>query len=195
MVISIQQLLDKYKDYVDPKGKIRRDVESGKLFHIVRGLYETDRNVDGSYLAQFIYGPSYLSFEYVLSKYGLIPEEAKRTYTCATFGKRRRKHYANAFGDYLYRDVPKEVYPYGFKIVVQGNYCYHIATPEKALCDKLYVVEPVASMKSFKALLFDDLRIDEEEFDKLDKEFIRKIAPLYKKRNLNWLAKMVEEAS
>ena len=171
-----------------------------QIVRLKKGLYVCSPEVTGKALsteliANHLCAPSYVSMSSALRYYGLIPEAVFRTYTCASFGKRRRKHYANAFGDYLYRDVPKEVYPYGFKIVTQGNYCYHIARPEKALCDKLYATKPVASMKAFKALLFEDLRIDDEEFDKLDKEFIRKIAPLYKKRNLNWLAKMIEEAS
>ena len=63
MIITIQQLKDKYKDYVDINGKISRDLKSKKLFSLVKGVYETDANVDGIKLAQFIYSPSYISFD------------------------------------------------------------------------------------------------------------------------------------
>ena len=63
MILNTQQLIKKYDNYVDPKGKISRDVKNGKLFCVRRGLYETNKNVDGLKLAQFIYSPSYVSFE------------------------------------------------------------------------------------------------------------------------------------
>ena len=48
----------------------------------IRDRYETDRNVPAYLLAGSIYGPSYISFEYALSRYGLIPE-AVYAVTCA----------------------------------------------------------------------------------------------------------------
>ena len=39
---------------------------------------------------------------------------------------------------------------------------YAIASPEKALCDMLYVQTPVYSQKALRELLFADLRIDED---------------------------------
>ena len=67
-----------------------------------------------------------------------------------------------------------------------------MASPEKALCDTLYKKAPVSSMKELKALLFEDLRIDENEFYKLKKEDLLYLCPLYRKKNLNFLKKYVE---
>ena len=109
---------------------------------MVKGIYETNPNTNGSRLAQFIYGPSYLSFDYALAEYGLIPE-AVYVFTCATLNKKKIKTYTNKFGTFIYRDVPNNVFSYGVMVNVDGNYAYHIATPEKALCDKLYTISPV----------------------------------------------------
>lgn len=68
-----------------------------------------------------------------------------------------------------------------------------IATPEKALCDLLYKKEPIYSVKQLKELLFNDLRIDEDEFNKLNKEEIISFCDYYKKKNLNFLKKMLYE--
>lgn len=57
--------------------------------------------------------------------------------------KGKTKRYENAFGTFLYRDVPAAVYPLGVEIKVEGGYSYQIASPEKALCDKLYSLSPV----------------------------------------------------
>lgn len=192
MIITAQQLKEKYSYLSDPMGKISRDIKSGKIFLLVKGVYETDADAQGSRLAQFIYGPSYLSFDYVLQICGLIPEAVYNTYTCATFNKRKTKIYTNRFGTFIYRDVPKDVFYLGISAFIDGTYSYQVASAEKALCDKLYTLPPVGSIVRLKEMLFDDLRIDEEVFDKLNREDILKIAPLYKSTNLNLLAKLIK---
>ena len=139
-----------------------------------------------------IYGPSYLSFDYALSVHALIPEAVYGTYTSATFRKGKTKRYENAFGTFLYCDVPVAVYPLGVEIRVEGGYSYQIASPEKALCDKLYSLSPVYSVRALKELLFDDLRIDEAAFFALHKDDILQLAPLYRATNLKLLAKFME---
>ena len=192
MVLTFDSLALQFKDYTDVKGKIRREVQSGRLTQIARGLYETDARADGKYLAGAIYGPSYLSFDYVLSMCSLIPEAIFQTYTSATFRKGKAKQYDNAFGVFTYRDVPAAVYHFGVEIREENGYSYQIATPEKALCDKLYTISPVGSVKAMRALLFDDLRIDESDFWQLNLEDIKQLAPLYKSTNHKYLAKLID---
>ncbi len=191
MILTFDNLAYQFKDYTDIKGKIRREVQSGRLTQVARGLYETDAHADGKYLAGAIYGPSYLSFDYVLSMCSLIPEAVFRTYTSATFRKGKTKQYENAFGVFTYRDIPALAYPVGVKIRQEGGYSYQIATPEKALCDKLYAISPVGSLKALRALLFDNLRIDEDEFRRLNFDDIRQLAPLYRSTNHNYLIKLL----
>ena len=190
MLVSFDALAQQFAGYTDVKGKIRREVQGGRLVQVARGLYETDAHADGKYLAGAIYGPSYLSFDYALSVHALIPE-AVYAYTSATFRKGKTKRYENAFGTFLYRDVPAAVYPLGVEIRVEGEYSYQIASPEKALCDKLYSLSPVYSVKALKELLFDDLRIDEAAFFALHKDDISQLAPLYRATNLKLLAKFM----
>ncbi len=192
MIITIQQLREQYAYLSDSTGKISRDIKSGKIYPLVKGVYETDANVHGSKLAQFIYGPSYLSFDYVLHVQGLIPEAVYNTFTCATFNKRKTKIHTNYFGTFIYRDVPKEVFHLGVEAFVDGTYSYQVATVEKALCDKLYALSPVSGIEGLRALLFEDLRIDEDGFYKLNKENIVKLAPLYHSTNLNLLIKFIK---
>ena len=192
MILTFDSLALQFKDYTDVKGKIRREVQSGRLTQIARGLYETDARTDGKYLAGAIYGPSYLSFDYVLSMCSLIPEAVFRAYTSATFSKGKVKQYDNAFGVFTYRDVPAAVYNLGVEIREKNGYSYQIATPEKALCDKLYTISPVGSIKAMRVLLFDDLRVDESDFWQLNLDDIRQLAPLYKSTNHKYLAKLID---
>ena len=186
MIVTTQQLKEQYANYSNPIAKINRDVIQGKLFPLVKGIYETNPNTNGSRLAQFIYGPSYLSFDFALSYYGLIPEKVT-AFTSATCNKKKKKKYNNQFGTYLYRDVPTKVYPIGIKIIEEGSYSYQIATPEKALCDKLYTLQPLKNMKELENILFNDLRIAQDEFDKLNLHEIEEISNFYNSTNVNLL--------
>lgn len=191
MIITAQQLKEKYINLSDPMGKIARDIKNKKIFPLIKGVYETDANIHGSKLAQFIYGPSYLSFDYVLHLQGLIPEAVYNTFTCATFNKRKIKTYTNHFGTFIYRDVPKEVFNLGVSVLTDGPYSYQVATTEKALCDKLYTLSPVKNINDLREMLFEDLRINEEIFNGLSKEGILRMAPLYHSKNLNLLVKLI----
>ena len=192
MIVTTQQLKEQYANYSNPIAKINRDVIQGKLFPLVKGIYETNPNTNGSRLAQFIYGPSYLSFDYVLYQQGLIPEAVYNTFTCATYNKKKVKTYTNSFGTFIYRDVPKAVFSLGVLAFQDEEYSYQMATAEKALCDKLYTISPVKTIKDIERLLFEDLRIDEDKFNELNKQDILKLAPLYHSTNLNLLAKFIK---
>ena len=110
MIITNKLAKFNLMDYSNKNNKISRDIKDGKLFKIINGLYETNPNTPGYLLAGSIYGPSYISFEYALSFYGLIPERVT-TITNATFDKKKKKKYNTDFGVFTYRDVPVLVYP------------------------------------------------------------------------------------
>ena len=194
MIFTSSMLVEQLREYSDPFGKIKRMKNSGSLFQLTRGLYETDPKVPGYCLAGAIYGPSYLSFDYALATYGLIPE-AVYTFTSATFEKKKAKEYENHYGRFSYRDVPSNAYPFGIVIKEENGYVYRIATPEKAFCDKLYIMPPVMSQKELANFLFDSLRIDQTEFEKLNTDDILEIAPKYCCNNLKYLMKYLERRS
>ncbi len=83
-------ILEELRSYANPKAKLSRMANQGECFRITRGLYETNKNTPGYLLAGSIYGPSYISFEYALAYYNLIPE-AVYTITCATFEKKKKR--------------------------------------------------------------------------------------------------------
>ncbi len=188
MILTTQMLIEQYQNYANPKAKIKRLVDRGDLYPVTRGIYETDKNVSGYCLAGAIFGPSYLSFDYALSTYGLIPE-AVYTFTSATFDKKKVREQENHFGRFTYRDVPSEAYPFGIVIKEENGYVYQMATPEKALCDKLYTMPPVMSQKEIERMLFEDLRIDKTEFEKLNADEILQIGDKYHCNNLKYLMK------
>lgn len=192
MIISSNAVKKNLSNYANKDNKISREIKDGKLFRIINGLYETDPNTPGYLLASSIYGPSYISFEYALSYYGLIPERVP-TITCATFDKKKKKEYNTNFGVFTYRDIPASAYPEEILLKEENNYSYQIATPEKALCDKLYTLKPLLNYSNLERMLFNDLRIDEEEFNKLNVDKICKLSKLYHSTNIKLLAKYMRK--
>ena len=193
MVVSNNIQKDKYKNYNNKNTKLTRDVKAGKLIKIKRGLYETNPNTPAYYLANFIYGPSYISFDFALSYYGLIPERVE-TVTCATFNKNKKKVYDTPFGTLIYRDVPERVFPLYVNIIEENGYTFHLATKEKALSDKLYTLNPVKNIEQMKMLLLFDLRIDEEELKKLDIDVIENLSEIYHSTNVLLLYKYLRRS-
>lgn len=190
MIKTTAMLLEELKEYASPKSKLSRMVARGECFPVTRGLYETDPNVPVHLLAGSIYGPSYISFEYALGYYGLIPE-AVYTVTCATFEKKKKKKYETSFGTFTYRDVPSEAFPLGIRLIQEGDYFYRIAEPEKALCDQLYTMSPLPNTKELIRLLTEDLRIEEAELRKLDAKKVCEYSEAYRTTNIKKLCSLL----
>ena len=193
MIYDFQNLRIKYKEYSNIYQKINNECKKGILVKIKRGLYSDDLYNDKEVIANICYNPSYISFEYALSYYGVIPEFVS-TFTSATFGKKNNKIYHMQGSTFDYRSVPDEVFPMGILIMKNSkDISYKIASKEKALCDLLYSKYPVRSIKDLKTLLFEDMRIDENDILKMNVEFIKEIAPLYHSNTLNVLKKYLNK--
>ena len=190
MIKTTDMLLEELREYASPRSKLSRMAKNGEIFPIVKGLYETETGTPGIYLAGSIYGPSYVSFEYALGHYGLIPE-AVYTLTCATFEKKKAKKYETPFGTFTYRDVPSEAFPLALKLVNEDGYYYRIATPEKALCDMLYTLRPTANAAELHTMLNDDLRIEDSELRKLDAALVAELSEHYHTTNVKRLSTLL----
>lgn len=87
-------------------------------------------------IANRLYQPSYLSFEYVLARHGVIPE-AVYSITSATTKPTRRFEVEGK--SYEYFTLKKEAYTGYRPERIQGRLVF-IASPEKAVADILYFV-------------------------------------------------------
>jgi len=192
MVITTSILRNQYNSYSNPLDKIKRDTQNGVIFRLTRGVYETDRNVDPCFLASSILSPSYLSFDWALSYYGLIPEKVVAI-TSASLNIRKNKTFINVFGRFEYSDIPSNVFSEGLTYLENGDYIVKIATKEKAICDSLSKWRVVRNISELKELLFIDKRIGEEEFSMCDFRFMSRLASLYHKTNLDLLIKFIRK--
>lgn len=192
MIVTISMLKEKYHDYANPLDKIKRDTDKGILIRLTNGIYETDKGTEPCLLASSILSPSYLSLDWALSYYGLIPERVV-SITSASLGNRKNKTFENFFGRYEYADVPTNAFSEGLSYLESGDYIVKIATKEKAICDSLCKWRVVKNIKELKELLFIDKRIDIDEFETCDFKLMERLASLYRKTNLKLLIKLIRK--
>jgi hypothetical protein len=171
----------------DKRGKIARMIHSGDLFQLRRGLYTTRRDLNPLCLAASIYGPSYISFETALSYYGLIPE-AVYEITSATL--KRPNEFQNMFGRFHYRRVPENVYSIGIERVTESGIPFLIASPTKAVCDRIALEPRMRSMSDVKHWT-ELMRLDEQI--ELDPVILDACAETYKRPAVRFLQRTVEK--
>lgn len=140
-----------------------RWTKSGLLIKLRQGWYafpETLNIVDFErYIAGKIYRPSYISLHYALCFYGIIPE-AVLTITNVTTNKTLT--FDNKFGHYTYQSV-KESFFYGYVPMTDDhNRTFHIATPEKAILDLLYLYPQYKTTEDMEELRLDESFMTEE---------------------------------
>lgn len=142
-------------------------------------------------VANMLYAPSYVSFEYALSFYSLIPE---RVYEITSATMRMKKEFHTSIGRFTYKPVPLQAYALGIDWIYDNTHGGKlIATAEKALCDKIKSDRGIGRLSQAKleAYLAYDLRIDMELLYDLNTELISVIAIAYKSSNLQNLAKLI----
>ncbi|WP_367391481.1 hypothetical protein [Lewinella sp. LCG006] len=197
--ISRHLILDLLSDYQRPNDKISELIKSKALIAIRRGLYVTGPEMDlltpaPFLIANHLRGPSYVSLESALSYWGMIPE---RTYEISSVTIKTSKLYKTPVGRFSYQQLKIPYYSYGIKnIAYSPKQTMLIASPEKALCDKIVLTPKIylRSIKQTQEFLMEDLRIDSEVLSTLDTEIMELwIENAPKKSSLKMLVKTLIE--
>jgi len=150
------------EDYIHVQ--ISRWVRAGKLIQIRRGWYLIaepfrSRRIPPEVVANRVISPSYLSMEWALSFYGLIPEE---TPNLTSVTSARAKDFRAVQRLFIYRHIKSEYFT-GYSKTKLKDYEIVLASPEKALWDKLYFF---LRGQRFSLEWLEELRLQNlEEFD------------------------------
>lgn len=191
-----QALLDGVRKYARPRDKITSLLRQGAVVRVKKGIYVFGvsykrRPFSTEILANMICGPSYISLDYALHYYGLIPERVDAL-TSVTVSRGRR--FATPAGLFIYHRVPLRAYPIGIdQVELKNGSSFLIATPEKALADKIQADRGTAirTQSEMRTYLLDSLRIDPDGLKRLNTETISLIAERYRSRKLYLLSGMI----
>lgn len=112
--------------------RLNKYVRAGKLIRVHRGLYAKDKNYDKFELATRIYTPSYISFETVLARAGVIFQFYGQIFVASyvTRGVTAGEQL------YSYKRVRDSILTNRTGVEAKGN--YYIASPERAFLDTVY---------------------------------------------------------
>jgi hypothetical protein len=192
-----QALLSALTDYASPRDCITRLLREGTIIRIKKGLYifgEDERREPFSreLLANLIYGPSFISFESALSFYGLIPERVE-TLLSVTTG--RSREFDTPIGRFVYCSARKDSFSLGVVRVSEGRTPFLIASPERALADKIRSDRrgPLSGLAVMREYLFDDLRLDESGFLKMDPGSMERLAEALGSKKVAFCAKLLSQ--
>ncbi len=176
--ISRHLILQLLSDYKSPNDKISELIKAKELISIRRGLYITGPQIDlptpePFLIANHLRGPSYVTLESALSYWNMIPE---RTFEISSATIKTAKLFKTPVGRFSYQQLNIPYYSYGIKnIDYSPKQTVLIASPEKALCDKI-VLTPKINLRSIKQtqeFLTEDLRIDSDVLGSLDTNIIK----------------------
>ncbi|MFA4888705.1 MAG: hypothetical protein WC628_03925 [Candidatus Omnitrophota bacterium] len=110
------------------------------LLKLRKGIYllnSDDRAITPSraFLASQLYTPSYISLEYALNFYGLIPEAV---FAVTSITTRKTMRFSNLEGEFVYQHIQPGAFR-GFRVLKDDvGLPYFIAEPEKAVVDFLH---------------------------------------------------------
>ena len=132
-IFSMKDLQKLFPQESNLKISVKRMLDAGVLMQVTRSIYALKGgNLDIEKVATRLYYPSYISFESVLSKYGII-NQGLYGLTLAT--TRHSKKVTLAGIDCQYSQLKPALF-FGFDLV-NGTY---LAQPEKAFLDQLYLM-------------------------------------------------------
>ena len=172
-------------------------VDTNQLKRIKRGLYVVSSEITGKpintmLIANNLYGPSYVSFSTALHYHGMIDDMPQNIWSATV---KRTKHYSTPLGVFEYLYMPQVYYSIGIMQIRAEDYCFLIATPEKALCD-IIINTPRLNLRSKKdalTYLEEDLRFDMDRVSSLDMSILQECAKCgIKSSSIQQIIKMVQ---
>lgn len=143
---------------------LHRWVKTGKLIRLKRGLYtlpqtqtQAHTSFSTTWLANYLYSPSYVSLHSVLSRFDLIPEMVVQI---TSITRLKTAQFNNPLGVFAYKHIKPELF-FGFEEIKDefGRYVLQ-ATPEKALLDLVYFD---TQFKAHETYFTQNLRLQQSE--------------------------------
>lgn len=185
--ITTDVLKSLLKDYNNPNAKIALWMKQGYLVPMKRGLYIVSPQLTQTQpciglVANHLYSPSYVSLQFALREYGLIPEYVHMITNITTCHTRK---FENELGLFSYHSVSRTYFAVGITSRTEGNSSYMIATPEKALLDTLCFTSQVpTSLVGLEQFLEEDLRFDMDALSQMKVSLWQACAEVSPKRTI-----------
>lgn len=189
-------LLSALEGYARPRDRITALLRQGEIIRVKKGIYVFGegfrlRPFSPEVLANWLFGPSYVSLDSALWRHGLLPEPPEAV-TSVTCGRPRR--FATPVGLFVYRPLSLRAYRIGIdQALSEGGRPFLIATPEKALADKVHDARGTAllSLYEMESYLTEHLRIAPERLARLDVSKLTEIRYCFRSAKMRLLLRVI----
>ncbi len=175
----------------DPGFDTRRLVEwqqKGYIHRVVNRWYvfsKTLRPEELLIVSNRIYSPSYISLQWAMSNYRLIPEGV---YTVTAITSLKTQDFNTSIGTFSYKHV-KPSLMFGYRLVSFENTMYKLAEPEKLMLDYLYLNPSINSLEDLESL-----RLNVTELNSLlDRQKLQDYLAMFKNKSLEKRVKVLTE--
>jgi hypothetical protein len=184
--IEAQNLLPLLSDYTNPHDFLSRLVKKGELIRLKNGFFVIAEKIKKSpvpyeQISNLLYGPSYLSFEWALSYYGMIPEGV---YVITSASATKSKNFKTPLGTFTYTYLSHSRFAIGIDQKENPAGKFLIATPEKALADLVHLKAKNLEPKDLLVDLIEGRRIDKDVLKDLNKSHLLEIAESYRSQTI-----------
>lgn len=175
-IFDYAQLTDALAGYGNIRAKIGRLLAAGEVIRIKKGLYAFPEYLrkaplNPCVIANMLYGPSYVSCDYALAYYGMIPEKVELV-TSMTTG--RPREFETPVGNFAYFQRNAADYSIGIESGDSGNGGFLIASREKAIYDKAQTDKRFTG-NDIREYLLDDLRLEEDALPQLKRDVLMEL--------------------
>lgn len=166
--------------------------KSGYIKKLANNFYVlADREpdmTDMGLVANKLYEPSYLSLEYALRHYNLIPE---MIYLHTGVSTRKTKMIKTPIGNFSYRTIKPELF-FGYRLIGQGSRHFKIAEIEKAILDFFYLRKDLRSEDDIEELRINPLEFKEQVNQTKLKKYLKKFGSRPLERTIKILLNQVK---
>lgn len=146
-----------------------RLAKSGRLKRLQRGIYVISDKYDIFELANKLKTPSYVSLETVLQKENIIFQDYEQTIFSISNNSIVKKAAGKSF---IYSKIADEIFSNPLGIEFQNQ--FYIASPERALCDRIYL-SPNYYFDNLRPIKLEKLEEISRIYNQRTQEEVRKI--------------------
>lgn len=189
-IFDSQMLMFCLREYKKPRDKVTQLIKNGSIIQLKKGIYIFGPSfrkglISLEIAAAMLVQPSYISREYALFQYGILPERVQIITSMTT---RKKKQFNTPIGHFDYLSLNHEKFAVGVlvkQIKDEGGYLF--ATKEKAIADWIAACPPIKDFKTLQFFLYEESRIDDTSLKSLNKSLLKEIVKVYKNQNVKLL--------
>lgn len=191
--IESQNLKPLLSGYTNTDDFLSRLVKSGELIRLKNGFFLISEKIQEAPIAyepiaNLLYGPSYISFEWALSYYKMIPEGV---YVVTSASATKSKVFNTPIGTFDYVYLSHRRYAIGIDQQENSGGRFLMATPEKALADLVHLKSKKLAGRDLLVDLIEARRMDEDLLRSLNKQHLSEIAENYRSKAVINLVKVL----